>query len=120
VEAQHRYRAKEKGKEKRKAQSWRYRERLRNRKEQACVAAEAAARVIPLDFFRWFLRPAWLLPAVRAHPEIAAATVLFAGVPARCGARLRAGTAMAKAADRVTTAGNTAQHARGGWRWWPV
>lgn len=49
--AQQKYRTTPGGQEKRKAQSRRYRERVRNRKEQACAAADEAARVISLHFF---------------------------------------------------------------------
>jgi len=98
--AQQRYRASEKGKEKRKGQSRRYRERVRGRKEQAAV--DKAARVIRLDFFLMVLRPAGVLSEVRPQLAITPATLLFEAVPACGGAGGGAGTAMARAADRLT------------------
>ena len=90
-------RASEKGKEKRKEQSRRYREHVRGRKEQEAV--DEAARVISLDFFRWFLRPTRVLSGVRPQLAITPATLLFEAVPACGGAGGGAGTAMARAAE---------------------
>ena len=104
--AQQRYRATPAGQEKRKAQSRRYRERVRNRKEQICGAADEATRVISPKFFRFFLRPAWLLPRIPPHLEISSSKVLFEGVSARAGACIGAGTTMARAPDRITAARN--------------
>jgi len=99
--AQERYRATPTGKERRKAQSRRYRERVRSRPKQVLEAAEAAARVITTDFFRGLLRPAGLLRRIHVQPEVAAATVLFEGVPASSGARLGAGAALAGGTGRT-------------------
>lgn len=105
--AQLRYRATQKGTEKRKAQCRRYRERIRNRKEPVGRAAGEATRVISPNFFRWFLRPARVLSGIRPHLEITPATILLEAVPARGGAGGGAGTAMARAADRLTAAGTS-------------
>jgi hypothetical protein len=103
--AQERYRATAAGQEKRRAQSQRYRERVRRSKEHALVAVEAAVRVISTDFFRGFVRPAWLLREFRAEPEITTARVLFEDMPAGSSARLGAGAPLARAAGRVRTDG---------------
>jgi hypothetical protein len=97
--AQGKYRATKAGKEKRNGQCRRYRKRVKRRKERELATADEAARVITTDFFRLFMRPARLLRDVRAQPEIAAATVLFEGVPAGFGARLGAGAAMERDSD---------------------
>jgi hypothetical protein len=96
--AQQRYRATTAGQEKRRAQCRRYRQRVRARRKQL---SEAAARVITPDFFRGLLRPARLLPQIRPHPEVAAATFLLEGVPASSGARLGAGTTLERGAGRT-------------------
>ena len=59
--AQQTYRATAVGKQKRNGQSRRYRERIRKRKPPEKEAVGEAARVITKKFFRWLLRPAWLL-----------------------------------------------------------
>ena len=59
--AQQRYRATTAGKQKRNGQSRRYRERVGSRKPSEPEAVGEAARVISKNFFRWLLRPAWLL-----------------------------------------------------------
>ena len=59
--AQRRYRATTAGKQKRNGQSRRYRERVGIRKPSEPEAVGEAARVISKNFFRWLLRPAWLL-----------------------------------------------------------
>ena len=55
------YRATAAGKRKRNGQSQRYRRRVKERKPPEKEAVSEAARVIPKKFFRWLLRPAWLL-----------------------------------------------------------
>jgi hypothetical protein len=59
--AQQAYRATAPGKQKRNEQSRRYRKRVKERKPPEKKAVPEAARVISRDFFRWLLRPAWLL-----------------------------------------------------------
>ncbi len=86
--AQQAYRATAAGKQKRKGQSRRYRKRVKERKPPEKEAVPEAARVIPRDFFRRLLRPAWLLCVLPALAAVAAATVLLAGLPACGGARL--------------------------------
>jgi hypothetical protein len=94
--AQQSYRATAAGKEKRNRQSRRYRERVRNRLPAAPEGAVSeAARVITKEFFRSQLRPAWLLRGIRSTAEIATAALLFAHVPARHGASLATGAALA-------------------------
>jgi len=95
------YRATAAGKQKRKRQSQRYRKRVQERKLSRKETAAEAARVIPKKFFRWLLQPAWLLRMLRAFAAIATATVLFACLPARDGARLGTRTALATAAWRA-------------------
>lgn len=107
--AQQKYRATLAGKEKRKAQSRRYRERVWNRKAQIRLAADERTRVISPNFFRFFLRPARLLRRVPTHREISSAKVLFEAVSTCVGACFRAGTTMARAADRITAARNYCQ-----------
>ena len=99
--AQQKYRTTLRGKEKRKTQSRRYRERMRNRKEPS--AGEARGSSV-FNFFRLFLRPAWLLRKVPAYRPIPAAEILFEAVPACAGACFGAGTTVAKAAQRVKAA----------------
>jgi len=97
--AQQRYRETTSGKEKRNGQSRRYRERVRRREPPEPEAVSEVARVITKeDFFRAWLRPAGLLPEIRAAAAKSLATLLFAGVPARHGARLGAGAALAAGA----------------------
>jgi len=91
-----RWRATATGKRKRNRQSRRYRERLKQRKPAEKKAVPGPARVITKKFFRGRLRPAGLLRVLPALAAIAAATVLLAGLPARDGARLGTGTALAK------------------------
>jgi len=59
--ARRKYRATAAGKRKRNGQSQRYRKRLKERKPPEKEAVSEAAGVIPKNFFRWLLRPAWLL-----------------------------------------------------------
>lgn len=89
------YRATAAGKQKRKGQSRRYRKRVKERKPPEKEVVPEAARVITRDFFRWLLRPAGLLCVLPALAAVAAATVLLACLPARGGARLGAGAALA-------------------------
>lgn len=97
--AQQRYRATTAGKQKRNGQSRCYRERVRSRKSPEPEAVDEAARVITTeDFFRSFVRPARLLREIRAPAAKSLATLLFAGLPARHGARLGSRTALAASA----------------------
>ena len=97
--AQQSYRATRSGQEKRNGQSRRYRERVRRRKPPEPEAVSEVARVITKeDFFRAWLRPARLLREIRAPAAKSLATLLLAGVPARHGARLGAGAALAAGA----------------------
>jgi hypothetical protein len=105
--AQERYRATIAGKQLRNGQSRRYRKRVRSRKPSEKEAVPEAARVITPNFFRGLLRPAGLLRAVRAQPEIATPAVLFQGVPTRLGACLGAGATLGRGADRTRRAGHT-------------
>jgi hypothetical protein len=59
--ARQKYRATASAKQKRKEQSRRYRERVKERKPPERGTVSEAARVMPKKFFRWLLRPAWLL-----------------------------------------------------------
>ena len=89
--AQQKYRDTAPGKQKRNGQSRRHRERVRIRKTPTEEAVPDAARVITTAcgkvFFRCLLRPARLLRMFRAPAAIAAATLLFAAMPACDGAR---------------------------------
>lgn len=97
--AQLSYRATAAAKEKRQEQSRRYRERVKERKQAAQPeAVPEAARVITQNFFRALLRPAWLLRRIRPATKIAAAALLFTGLPARRGTRLAARAALAPGA----------------------
>jgi len=96
--AQQRYRATTAGKQKRDGQSRRYRERVQSRKPPEPEAVGEPARVITQNFFRGWLRPAWMLRGIRAPTAQSLATLLFAGVPACAGAGPRAGTALARGA----------------------
>lgn len=91
--AQKRYRATAPGKERRQAQSRRYRRRGR-RGKQGRTPRQEAARVITANFFRLHVRPSWLLQDLPPEPSFSTATLLFAGVSARTGARPGAGTAV--------------------------
>ena len=75
------YRATARGKQKRNRQSQRYRKRVQERKLPRKEAAAEPARVIPKKFFRWLLRPAWLLRMLHAPAAIATAND-FARMPA--------------------------------------
>ena len=59
--ARRKYRATAAGKQKRNGQSQRYRKRVKERKPPKKAVVPEAARVITKKFFRWLLRPAWLL-----------------------------------------------------------
>jgi hypothetical protein len=94
--AQQRYRATAAGREKRNGQSRHYRERVRNRKQEMPEEALAeAARVITQNFFRPLLRSARLLPGIRRTAAITRPALLFAPLPARHGAGVAAGAALA-------------------------
>jgi hypothetical protein len=101
--AQLRYRATKPGKQKRNGQSQRYRERVRSSKTPEPEAVAEAARVIPNNFFRRLLRPAWLLRKIRARTAKSLTTLLFAGVPACAGVRPTAGTALETSAHLIRT-----------------
>jgi hypothetical protein len=89
--AQQKYRATARGRAKRKGQC---RRRRRKRRKALFGAAEQAARVIPIRFFRPGLRPARLLRKVPEDPALSAAAFLLTRMPARSGARFGAGTAL--------------------------
>jgi hypothetical protein len=88
--AQRKYRASALGRAKRKGQC----QRRRQRRKALSVAAELAARVIPIRFFRPGLRPARLLRKVSETPALSLAAFLLARMPARAGARSGAGTTL--------------------------
>ena len=94
--AQQSYRATAAGKARRNGQSRRYRERVRSRRQPAPGQAVPTARVITTDFFRPLLRPAGLLPGLRASAPIAAQTILFARLPAGHGTCVGTGTPVAQ------------------------
>jgi hypothetical protein len=97
---QQRYRATKSGKEKRTDQSRRYRERVKTRKPPEPEADNEPARVIiPEHFFRSFLRSARLLPGIRTPAAKSLAALLLARLPARHGARPRAGAPLETGAD---------------------
>jgi hypothetical protein len=86
--AQQRYRETAAGQQKRNGQSRRYRERIKSRKPPEPEAVNEAARVITTEhFFRAFVRPARLLRGIRACAAKSLTALLFAGMPARAGAR---------------------------------
>ena len=93
--AQQRYREKAAGKQKRNGQSVRYRERVRSRKPAEPEAVNEVARVITTEhFFRSLLRPARVLRGVHARAAKSFTTLLLPHLPARAGARPRAGAAL--------------------------
>ena len=92
--AQERYRETAAGQQKRNRQSRRYRERVKSRKPPEPEAVDDLARVITKKFFRGLLRPARLLPEIRARAAKSLTTLLFTRLPARPGARPGAGTAL--------------------------
>jgi hypothetical protein len=96
--AQQRYRTTKGGKQKRNGQSQRYRERVRRRQTPEPEAVDEAARVIPKNFFRRLLRPAWLLREIHPRTAKSLAALLFASVPTCAGARPTAGTALERGA----------------------
>ena len=97
--AQERYRETTAGKEKRNGQSRRYRKRARNRKPPEPEAFDEAARVITKEeFFRSFLRSAGVLREIRAPASKSFETLLLPSLPARHGACLGAGAALAASA----------------------
>ena len=109
--AQQRYRATAAGREQRNGQSRRYRERVRNR--QPATPEEAlpeAARVITQNFFRPLLRSARLLPGIRRTAAITRPALLFAPLPARHGAGVAEGAALA---PRPPAAVEQVSHAAG-------
>jgi len=91
--AQQKYRTTAVGKAKRSHQSRCYRERVKSRKPPESEAVDDAARVITSEhFFRPLLRPTGVLRALREAAAKSLAAFLFAGLPARAGARPRTGT----------------------------
>jgi hypothetical protein len=88
--AQQKYRATARGRAKRNGQC----RRRRKRRKTFSGAAEQAARVIPIGFFRPGLRSARLLRKVPENPALPVAAFLLARMPARSGARIGAGTAL--------------------------
>ena len=98
--AQQAYRATVAGKRKRNGQSRHYRERVRSRKPTEPEAVDEAARVITTEHFcRPFLRPAGLLREIRACAAKSLTTLLLPRLPARAGARRRAGAALETGAN---------------------
>ena len=93
--AQQRYRTTRAGQQKRNGQGGRYRERVKSRKPPEPEAVNDPARVITTEhFFRSLLRPARLLRGVCACTAKPLTTLLLTSVPARAGARPRAGAAL--------------------------
>ncbi len=93
--AQQRYRATVPGQRKRNGQSRRYRERVNSRKPPEPEAVNDPARVITTEhFFRSFVRPARLLPGIRACAAQSLTTLLLTRLPARAGARPGPGAAL--------------------------
>ena len=100
--AQQRYRTTKSGKAKRTDQSRRYRERVKSRKPAEPEAVSEAPRVITTeDFFRPFLRSAWLLRGIPAPAAKSLATLLLARLPARNGACPRTGAALETGAHLI-------------------
>jgi len=98
--AQQRYRETKAGKVKRNDQSRRYRERVKSRRPAAPEADNEATRVITTEhFFRSFLRSARLLRGVYAPEAKSLTALLLVRLPARHGARPRAGAPMEAGAD---------------------
>jgi hypothetical protein len=86
--AQERYRESAAGQQKRNDQSRRYRERVKDRKPAEPEAVSEAARVITTEHsFRSLLRPARLLPEIRATEAKSPAALLRARMPTRARAR---------------------------------
>ena len=101
---QQRYRETVAGKAKRNEQSRYYRQREKTREASDPEAVKQAARVItPERFFRARLRPAGVLRAIRARAAKSLAAFLFAGLPARAGARPRKGAALETGAHLIRT-----------------
>ncbi len=97
--AQERYRATRAGKQQRNSQSRRYRARVKSRKPPEPKAVQEAARVITTEqFFRPFVRSAWLLRGIRAWAAKSFTTVLFARLPGSDGARPGTRAALEKGA----------------------
>lgn len=95
--AQQKYRTTELGKTRRKEQCRRHRKARKSVPE----AAAGGARVIPIRFFRSFLRSPWLLREVHENAPLSLPTFLLARVPARVGACSGAGAAVARARCRT-------------------
>src|ERR1700690_3103819 len=97
--AQQRCREAAAGQQKRNGQSRRYRERVKSRKPPESEEVNDPARVITTEhFFRSLLRPARLLRGVCACTAKPLPTLLLTRVPARAGARPRAGAALERGA----------------------
>lgn len=88
--AQQKYRGSALGRARRKGQC----RRRRQRRKALSAAAEQAARVIPIRFFRPGLRSARLLRKVPENPALSPAAFLLARMPARAGAGFGAGTTL--------------------------
>jgi len=98
--AQQRYRSTKSGKEKRTDQNRRYRERIKSRQPAEPAPDNEAARVITLaDFFRSFLRSAWLLRGIHPPATKSLAALLLACLPARDGASARQGAPLEAGTD---------------------
>jgi len=101
---QQRYRKTAAGRQKRNGQSRRYRERVKSRKTPEPEAVDGPARVTTTaHFFRPLLRPAGVLREVRTAAAKSLAAVLFAGLPARAGARPRKGAEVETGAPLIRT-----------------
>ena len=102
--AQQQYRETAAGQAQRNGQSRRYRERVKNRKPAQPETVSQAPRVITKeDFFRSHVRPAGVLPGLRAPAAKSLAALLFARMPARAGAGAGAGAALEAGAHLIRT-----------------
>jgi len=100
--AQQKYRASDGGKQKRNGQSRRYRDRAKRRRPPESQADSEAARVTTQEhFFRWDLRPARVLRAVRAPAAKSLAALLLCVVPACARAGVGTGEAMETSAHLI-------------------
>jgi hypothetical protein len=100
--AQQRYRATLAGQQQRNGQSRRYRERVRSRKPPEPEAVSEAARVIPPeDFFRFWLRPAGLLRAIRVPAAKSFTAFLLLRLPESGSACPRTRAALEQARDLI-------------------
>jgi hypothetical protein len=102
--AQQRYRDTRAGQQKRNGQSQRYRERIKSRNLPEPEPVNDPARVITTEhFFRGLLRPARLLPEIRACTAKPLATLLLTRLPACGGARPGTRAALETGAHLIPT-----------------